>query len=182
MSVLRTYSGRNFDPLSRTPGKIDIEDIAHALSNICRYTGHCSKFYSVAQHSVIVVRIIKGFGGPKEVQLQGLLHDATEAYMNDIARPLKLTAVMDAYRSAEHDLERVLAKHWGFETLTPEPVKLADRICLATEARDLMGDPKDWNIGVGPIQMKIDPLPPESAKKLFLTQYNELMKETGRYV
>lgn len=180
MSWIRTYSGHRFDPLATYPGFISIDDIAHALSNICRYTGHCSSFYSVAQHSVLVAKILKDDGHDANVQLQGLLHDATEAYMNDIARPVKLTEEMRPYREIEDRLERVIAQLWGFETLTPGPVKVADMVCLRTEMRDLMGDPQDWDIPCDPREWQIVPVPPGAAKHEFLRWYFNLMKETGR--
>lgn len=172
--------GHRFDPLAENPGKVVVDDIAHALSNLCRYTGHCSKFYSVAQHSVLVAKILREKGYHPAVQLQGLLHDATEAYMNDIARPIKHTPEMAGYRAVEDRLEKFIAKEWGFETLTPPPVKWADMVCLATETRDLMGDPKDWDLPHGPAEWIIVPQVPEAAKQEFFRTYLNLMKETGR--
>src|SRR5690349_6806238 len=87
MSTITTHSGVQFDLLKPDPSVVHLEDIAHALSHLCRYTGHCNRFYSVAEHSVIVSLMVP----PSEPKLamQGLLHDATEAYVNDLARPLK---------------------------------------------------------------------------------------------
>ncbi|MFG0247924.1 MAG: phosphohydrolase, partial [Phycisphaeraceae bacterium JB051] len=79
MSWIQTYTGKAFYPLREDPGIIDIRDIAHALSLQCRFNGHCSDFYSVAQHSVHVSEVV-----PQAFALWGLLHDAAEAYMSDL--------------------------------------------------------------------------------------------------
>jgi hypothetical protein len=179
-SWIRTYTGERFDPLSSSPGRIVIDDIAHALSNICRYTGHTKEFYSVAQHSVLVAKILEDDGHPPSVQLQGLLHDATEAYLTDLSRPIKMTEALRPYREIETALERILAAHWGFETLTPGAVKVADMQILATEVRDLMGDPQDWQLPYGPRPWKVNPASPGKAKISFLNKYYELMKASGR--
>src|ERR1051326_5760594 len=79
-----THTGKQFWPLDARVDEIDIEDIAHGLSHICRFGGHCRHFYSVAQHSVLVSRAV-----PLQLRMAGLLHDATEAYIGDMVRPLK---------------------------------------------------------------------------------------------
>ena len=79
-----TTTGRQFWPASPDPEQIQIEDIAHALSNLCRFGGHTREFYSVAQHSVLVSQNV-----PDDLRLVGLMHDATEAYCGDMIRPLK---------------------------------------------------------------------------------------------
>ena len=92
-----TYTGKEFYPLDPNPADIDIKDIAHALSNCCRFAGHIKSFYSVAQHSVIVSELCE-----PENALAGLLHDASEAYLSDIARPVKYTEQMEGYRLRLH--------------------------------------------------------------------------------
>src|SRR6266496_1501995 len=82
--AIMTYSGELITPLNPDPDDIQIEDIAHALSNQCRFSGHCKQFYSVAEHSCRVSDLCS-----YEHQLGGLLHDGTEAYLSDIARPIK---------------------------------------------------------------------------------------------
>ncbi len=98
-AIIQTHSGIAFDLLNPTPDMIDIGDIAHALSNVCRFGGHCREFYSVAQHSVHVAQWAYeataedySYIDPSmasEVALWGLLHDAPEAYIGDMVRPLK---------------------------------------------------------------------------------------------
>jgi hypothetical protein len=81
---IQTFTGRQYWPLDPHPSDVCIEDIAHHLSMLCRFTGACKRFYSVAEHSVHVSYLV-----PPELALHGLLHDASEAYCNDIARPVK---------------------------------------------------------------------------------------------
>lgn len=83
-SWIQTFSGRQFFPLEPRVEDVCIEDIAHGLSNLCRYAGHCECFYSVAQHCLLVSRVV-----PREHALRGLLHDASEAYLIDVPRPIK---------------------------------------------------------------------------------------------
>lgn len=99
---IQTFTGKKFYPLSPQIEDICIEDIAHALSNVCRYAGHCRDFYSVAQHCVMVSDWMPS------MKLEGLMHDASEAYLGDISRPLKHSDAMSGYREAEHRMEAVI--------------------------------------------------------------------------
>ena len=103
MSWIQTYTGRKFFPLTDEPGEIDLRDIAHSLALQCRFNGHCRQFYSVAEHSVRVSHIL-----PDEEAAWGLLHDAAEAYVSDLPRPLKLT--VPDFRAAEDRLLRQIAE------------------------------------------------------------------------
>ena len=89
MSSIRTYTGVMFDPLNPDPKQVDIVDIAHALSLLCRANGHFRNFYSVAQHCINCMEEAKARGYSRKVQLACLLHDASEAYLSDVTRPLK---------------------------------------------------------------------------------------------
>jgi hypothetical protein len=154
MSWLRTVSGGRFDPLNPKVDEVKIGDIAHALSHLCRFAGHTRRFYSVGEHSWRVSAALAQDGYDEIDQMRGLLHDATEAYMIDVPRPLKIDPMMAGYRSAEAHLEVIIAMKFGFAPgfMTP-PVQKYDRILLATEARDLMGNPTDW----GPIIDEVTP-------------------------
>ncbi|HAF5811207.1 TPA: HD family hydrolase, partial [Salmonella enterica] len=101
MSFIQTLSGKQFDYLSATIDDIDIEDIAVALSNICRFSGHLPKFYSVAQHSVLCSQLVS-----PEFAFEALMHDAAEAYCQDIPAPLK--ALLPDYREIEKRTDQLI--------------------------------------------------------------------------
>lgn len=169
---IQTYTGRRFTPLNPNPNAIVIEDIAHALSNICRFTGHCHSFYSVAQHCVLVSYICN-----QENALYGLLHDAPEAYCQDISSPIKRTEIFTAYRAMEDKLQQAICQRFNLPKEEPRDVKKADLMLLSTEARDLLlYHRSDWSLDVHPLPFKIIPLQPNEAKKLFLERFEELTK------
>lgn len=124
---IRTWAGMYIDPFDPDPDVIRIDDIAHALSLICRYNGHVDHHYSVAQHSLEVVRFLQDKGAPTSVQLEGLLHDAAEAYMGDLASPLKHNRHMHAYAIAEQRLQEAILKRYLPNTVYQwDQVKVAD--------------------------------------------------------
>lgn len=183
MTWLRTYTGKRFDVFAPDPLAVDIIDIAWALSNECRFAGHTSAFYSVAQHSVHVRQIVEELGGGLWLQLKALLHDATEAYLCDIPSPLKRHPSFMFYRELEENLDHVIMIAFGlaFISDTDGLIKKADNIVLAAEARDLMGDPKDWDsLPEKPWKTYIKPLRSERAGELFLKDYQWLQKELMR--
>lgn len=167
---IQLYSGRKLFPLKPRVEDIDIEDIAHSLSNMCRFTGHVKYFYSVAQHSVLVSYLCD-----KEHALYGLLHDATEAYLVDMPKPIKRLETFSNFREIENNIMGVIAKKFGLPQVEPRIVKEADIKMLATEARDLMSPlHPDWVQPCQPYPFKIEPLNPAEAKELFLSRYREL--------
>src|ERR1044071_8576361 len=103
---IRTFMGQKFWPLAPRPEDILIEDIAHALSNVCRWGGQCSSFYSVAQHSVFVSDLLS-----PDAALCGLLHDSGEAFLLDIPKPVKRQ--LSGYEEAEHKLMGIIAAKFG---------------------------------------------------------------------
>lgn len=168
-----TASGKYFNFLQPTADTVDIETIAHALSHICRYTGHVREFYSVAQHSVLVSYLV-----PREHALAGLLHDAAEAYIGDVAAPLK--QLLPDYKVIEQRVEAVVLAKFGLPAYLPTCVKLADMIALATEQRDLMPAHDDvWASieGVQPDGLVTVPHSPKYAKTLFLQRFYELVQK-----
>lgn len=168
MSWIQTYSGRQFFPLEPRPGDIDVGDIAHSLSLQCRFNGHCRPFYSVAEHSVRVSRIVEG-----PARLWGLLHDAAEAYISDLPRPLKATA--PGFRAAEDRLLEVIVTRFGLEWPMPAAVAHADDVLLATEMRDLMApSPASWPLEAAPLAETIVPLGHLEAEQLFLAAFARL--------
>ena len=139
-----TASGGKFFLQDPRPEDVHIDDIGHALSNLCRFTGHCRKFYSVAQHSICVAVLLRHQGHPPEVQLAGLLHDGSEAYLGDVAAPLK--RLLPDYRAIEWRVQAAVNKAFGLPTdqRTQAAVKQADLMMLDTEARGLMSNPHGW--------------------------------------
>ena len=118
MGEIRTYSGIMFDPLNPDPEKITIQDIAHALSMLCRANGHFKSFYSVGQHCINCLREAAARGYSRKVQLGCLLHDGSEAYLSDITRPVK--AALPAYLQIEAPLQNVIWEKWLGSPLTEE--------------------------------------------------------------
>lgn len=170
---IQTYTGLRFHVLNPTPDEVNIFDIAHALANICRYTGHSSKFYSVAQHSFLC-----SYHVPEELALHALLHDAHEAYLGDSSRPLKWAfdrVAPGVIKDIEHQLDTVLGKAFGLSLTNMDPsVKDADNLLLATEKRDLMPMAEDWPGLPEPLVYRIDPWSPQRAEQMFLGRYVEL--------
>ena len=161
---------------------VTIEVIAHALSNMCRYTGHVTRFYSVAEHSVRC-----SYVGPPEEALERLMHDAAECLVVDLPSPLKRMVGMEAYRQHDHNAEAVLATKFGLQYPWPPSVLTADLILLATEKRDLMPahDPNDgrkaWDIIKDVMPLFGDSLNsfsgrPETWKRIFLARYADLKR------
>jgi uncharacterized protein len=167
---IQTYTGLKIYPLDPRPEEICIEDIAHALSNICRFTGHCREFYSVAQHSVFVSSYVCG-----ENSLWGLLHDASEAYLCDIARPIKTSTGMEEYCQIEQTLMQVIAEKFELPWPIPEEVKQVDNEFLMTEAYEFGMLTSDWHKYAEPLNIRIVPKNPKIAKYSFFTQFERLM-------
>lgn len=170
---MQTATGRRFWPLDPRPEDICIEDVAAALSRICRFGGHCSRFYSVAQHSVLVSHAC----APVDA-LWGLLHDATEAYVGDIVRPLKRQPEMSGYRHAEERLMRAVCRRFELDPARPESVVQADEALLSTEARDLMGGAclETWTLRHNPLPEIIRPWGPRQAEQMFLMRFGDLTR------
>lgn len=153
----RTYTGKYIDVFNPDSEQIVIEDIAHALSLTCRWAGHLKEFYSVAQHSVLVSKEV-----PDEYKLQALLHDASEAYINDIPSPAKKR--LTDYKLLEDNLMSVIAKKFEFEFPLSQATTEADRYLLEREWHSLVEN----NVN------DIIPLSPNDAECLFLQTYFEL--------
>lgn len=171
-----TYSGKKFYPNDVRQSDIDINDIAHALSNQCRFGGHVKYHYSVAQHSCYVSDWLadKDNQGFYSLELRGLLHDASEAYLVDVPRPIKLIADFSTYRTIEKTTQQVIYKKFGLiGGDDPAIVTQADNLLLATEARDLMNNPF-WAKHMPKLTMKIKPWTPAKAEREFMERFEKL--------
>jgi hypothetical protein len=168
---IQTFTNKSFWPLDPREEEICIEDIAHALSNKCRFSGHTLSFYSVAQHSVIVSYLCD-----PEDALSGLLHDGSEAYLVDLPTPLKVLKIFKAFKVVEDKLQKVIYKKFNLPLIEPANVKNADKIALVTEKRDLMPESWDWQkqYTQQPMIERIVAMPPHMAEKAFLNRYREL--------
>ena len=116
MSYITTFTGTHFDPIHPVPEKIDMKDIAHALSLICRANGHTRFFYSVAQHSIACCKEAKTRGLSNHIQLGCLLHDSCETYMSNVTRPIK--AKLTEYLKFEDHLQNMIWNHFISESLS----------------------------------------------------------------
>ncbi len=171
---LQTYTGKRFWPMDPRSQEVDIRDIAHALSMQCRYAGHCRRFYSVAEHSTLIARWL--VGKQRDAALYGLLHDASEAYLVDVPRPVK--PYLTGYAAAE---ERVMAAVWAHFSLDPDVppiVKQADDRILADELVNMTR--MDWHARhADPLGVPMMYWSPAEAEREFLATFEAL---TGRTV
>ena len=174
---IQAVSGRRVNLPVPSPEQILIEDISWALSMKCRFNGQCKKFYSVAEHSIRVSWLL-----PSNLALAGLLHDANEAYLPDIPRPVK--ELIPEYKQVENLMEDAINRKYGIELGIADMViiKRADNVMLATEARDLMGDVTGWGLDEIPLCRAINPMSIKSAQWLFIETFEELTRKGGKCV
>ena len=167
-----TYRGHRFYPLAPSIDDVDIEDIAHGLAYQCRFNGQTSSFYSVAQHSVLVASIV-----PEHLRLPALLHDAAEAYLGDIVKPLKM--LVPQFSLIEKQVAAIISECFAVHELDHPLIKIADLVLLATEKRDLMPNSVEpWAsiAGVTPLDAAIVAQTPEQAKADFLATWEAWRK------
>lgn len=174
------HSGRKFYPADPHSDEFDIEDIAHSLANQCRFCGHCSEFYSVAQHSVLV-----SLNCDPSDALWGLLHDASESVLVDVPSPLKVLDEFRAYRNLEKCVTTTICQKFCLPYGEPMSVKIADKKMLLTEARDLTVTKGTELLEIygtfEPYEFKIDPWPPKVAKTEFLARFEKLTTERAKH-
>ena len=165
---IQTFTGKQFHLLNPRPEDICIEDIAHALSMLCRFTGHTRVFYSVAEHSMHCSLVV-----PKEHRLQALLHDATEAYLGDLSAPLKSLNLLNGYSLIEADIWRVIARAFQIPHVIHPKVKDADRYLLGREAKFFWTDEqtKDWEVPIPSKRHPLQLLSPANAEVGFLQMF-----------
>lgn len=167
---MQTFTGRAFYPLDPRPEDIDPVDIAHALGHLCRYGGHVRTHYSVAQHCVLMSEAVSPANA-----LWALLHDATEAYVGDVIRPLK--RALPAYVEIEDRLMDAICVRFGLDPVMPAEVKDADNRILLNEGRELLGPPaQSWGAleDLEPLDVSLVPWTARHAKDLYLSRLAEL--------
>lgn len=168
--TILTRSGQLFNFEHPSTSIFTIVDIAHALSHICRFTGHTKRFYSVAQHSVAVSYLV-----PPELAMQGLLNDAAEAFIGDVAKPLK--RLLPDYAVIEKRVEAEVFSRFGLDADLSPDVKAADYLQLRIEIRDLMvmspGYMSSDHPGLNTF-LPIQPMYTVDARQLFLNRFREL--------
>lgn len=172
---MQTFTGRQFWPLDPDPAHIAIEDIAHALAMSCRYGGHSLRFYSVAEHSVLMARWLASYPRPwgsTAIPLWALLHDASEAYLADVPRPLKRH--LPGYKEAEAKVMAAVCDKFGLPHDMPAEVHEADNRILADEIRQNMV-PMDWHAKHDdPLGVHLEFWSPVRAEEEFLRLFEAL--------
>lgn len=170
--IMMLHSGATLDLLAPSTSDFTIDDIAHGLSQICRYAGQCKHFYSVAEHSVLVSDVASG------AALEALLHDAAEAFIGDVTRPLK--QLLPEYKRIEDTLQLVIRHRFSLpESQSPE-VKQADlRVLAAEQAQIMPRGLSQWAsaAGISPALVQVQYLDPPTAKRLFLERFYALKGE-----
>lgn len=185
---MQTFTGRQFYPLDPQQYDIDIVDIAHALSMLCRYNGHVERFYSVAEHCIHL-----SYAVAPEHALWALLHDATEAYVGDMIRPLKRS--MPDYVAAEDRIMMAISLRFGLTggqrvvhdqyrlgemvgLVMPPEVKAADTAILLDERMALLAEPpRPWSTDGGSLGVTIRGWSPAEAEHRYLSRFSELCTE-----
>lgn len=175
---VQTFSGEMFFPTVPERNEVLVEDIAHSLSQQCRYNGHTKKFYSVAEHCLLLSSAV-----PKRYALEALLHDAAEAYIGDMVRPIKNDPLFKPFKEVE---DLILGKIMG--TLVPQRdfsglskvVIAADNAVLCDEQLQCFDKFLDWEMPFQPLGVTIQFLCPEEAEEKYLLRFTELTKENTK--
>lgn len=180
---IQTFTGKRFSVVDPSPDDVDIIDIAHALSMQCRFAGHVRWHYSVGQHSILVARVVERFQPDnRRLHLAALLHDASEAYLVDVPRPIKRLPDFVVYRDMEKRCEWAIREHFGLTCEVPDmlAIKAADEMLLRTECRDLMGPlHPDWTPALHPDHGTTMPEPiarlvPDDVEAMFIDEFVRL--------
>lgn len=175
-SWIPTFSGRAFDVVDPSSRDISIRDIAHSLSMQCRFGGHCQRYYSLAEHSLHLSRLVD-----EKLALCALLHEASHAYVQDVIVPLR--PLLGGYQELTRRISAMVAKRFRLPSVLPEAIRKADQRLLATEIEYLLlPTPKPWLPGVGPYSLEELGLQhtrqlgllPREARQRFLERFAEL--------
>jgi len=188
--TMTLYSGIDIDIFNIRPEQIYIEDIAHALSNMCRYGGHCLFHYSVAQHSVLC----SYEEGTPEEQFDFLMHDSPEYVMSDLIRPIKHRPEFKHYRDAEDKLQKIISKKYNLKFPLSKRTHDVDNQVLIREIRELIIEQSEINLKSREEEISlrearkilrseklynctIEKISPEEAEELFLNRFYELKEQ-----
>jgi 5'-deoxynucleotidase YfbR-like HD superfamily hydrolase len=192
MTFIRTYSGKDFDIYNFTEESFDIESISHGLSQTCRFSGQCKKFYSVAEHSCRIAihtydLTLERFPDIPRKQilvkmLWGLLHDASEAYLPDMPSPFKRLPELEGFRKLEDNIMLGVANRFGLPQDIPEIVKECDTRIISNERKHLMDTRLDtWKDDVEPLpesnNMPQYGMAPQDAREWFMDIYETITSE-----
>jgi hypothetical protein len=167
--TIALVGGTYFDYMNPLGSDFNIYDVAHGLSNICRFGGQCQEFYSVAEHSVHVSNIIE-----KGYEYEGLMHDAAEAFIGDIPKPLK--HMLKDYMAIEYRAEIAVMDRFKVKFPFSPPVKVADLQMLKTEQAQAMRNGDNWQTtgGENAAEIRINFWTPDEAKEQFLERFHEI--------
>ena len=172
---IETFTGKKFHFPLPNEDDICIKDIAHGLALTCRYGGQCRQFYSVAEHCVLLSRYKSSRIDRVNIRRELLMHDAQEAYLTDIPRPLK--KCLPDYKKIENDIELIIYRIYGLSNYGHAYVKEYDNRILVTEARQLGLNVEDWCDyfkRLKPLDIKLQLWRPEVAEQMFLGRFKEL--------
>ena len=164
---------KKFNPFKIDPNTICIEDIAHALSMLCRFAGHCEPFYTVCEHSIWMSMLAK------KHKLKALIHDGSEAFLVDLPKPVKRH--LKDYQKIEKNVQSAVYKKYGLDDSTPQEVSTLDHNMCYTEAKQLGLQKLDWGWNADELDIKLKCLSPKQAEKAFLKRFNELYTEEDKY-
>lgn len=173
MSYITTYTGKHFDPTKPEMALVDIKDIAHALSLTCRGNGHVKTFFSVGQHCINCALEAEARGYSNRVILACLIHDASEAYMSDVPRPLKHT--LPEYMAAEDKLLDLIYKKFLGNSLNEEEKKLVksvDNDLLYYDLKELLNEMSEGTEPELHIELSYEFIPFERVEQTYLELYD----------
>ncbi len=185
---IQTYLGKKFYLWDPQYESIFIEDIAHALSNVCRFAGHCKEFYSVAQHSVLLSLAVEKYViehqeevgikklNPREMAFRARMHDASEAYVGDVTTSLK--QMLPKFQQIEGIIQNVIEARFNIK-VDPQNqlINNMDNAILLTEMQQLMSKPpEEWETisALKPLDLTIIPDSSIESEMSFLDRFDQL--------
>ena len=174
-SFITTYTGIHFEPAAPAPDKICIEDIAHALSLLCRGNGHVKTFWSVGQHCIACAKEAAGLGLSDRIILACLLHDASECYMSDVPRPIKQT--LPAYKAKEERILSVIYEKYLGSDLTSEEAKIVktiDDAMLCYDLEMLLGESQPGGLPAIHFDLSYEVRPFEAVEREYLDLFFDI--------